>query len=189
MQFFVQFQGTLVRSIRIFLNQSPTRNAMIIRLLLANIGMLSLASCIVPVEPEGRPTQLPQRPLYSPSRPGYATQLPGRYPVPPPPGYVTQLPDRNPVGNTAGRLTAHPHYYGVVIRSNGIVKTHIRTAMPNVERYAFARGDTQIIVKSRGNHGPATVEMFETATGALRDKILSFAVRSSGATWAYGFED
>ncbi len=33
------------------------------------------------------------------------------------------------------------------------------------------------------------VEMFDTATGRLRDKVLAFAIRKSGVSWAYGFED
>ncbi|HCN75899.1 MAG TPA: hypothetical protein DIT13_01745 [Verrucomicrobiales bacterium] len=61
--------------------------------------------------------------------------------------------------------------------------------MPNVETWRLVRGDTQIIVKSRGARGPATVELFDTATGTLRDKVLAYAIRSSGASWAYGFED
>ena len=34
---------------------------------------------------------------------------------------------------------------------------------------------TEIVVKSRGNHGPAAVELFDTRTGILKDKIMAFA--------------
>lgn len=64
-----------------------------------------------------------------------------------------------------------------------------RTAMANVERWAFVNGGSQIIVKSRGNHGPAMVELFDTATGTLRDKVLASAIRRSDARWARGYED
>lgn len=77
----------------------------------------------------------------------------------------------------------------MIIRKNGQVLCSFRTAMPNVETWRLVRGDSQIIVKSRGSRGPATVELFDTTTGTLRDKVLAFAIRSSGATWAYGFED
>jgi hypothetical protein len=156
-------------------------------LLLVTTSLLGLAGCVIPVDQVGRPTQLPQRPGYRPQRPGYATQLPDRAPAAP--GYVTQLPDWIPVGAASGGLTVQTQYQGLVVRENGVVKTQIRTAMPVVERHSFTNGNQRIIVKSRGNHGPATVEMFDVRTGVLRDKVLAFAIRSSGATWAYGFED
>jgi len=64
-----------------------------------------------------------------------------------------------------------------------------RTAMANVERWSFTNGTSQIIVKSRGNHGPAMVELFDTATGTLRDKVLASAIRRSNVRWARGYED
>ncbi|HRJ07519.1 MAG TPA: hypothetical protein PK490_00675 [Prosthecobacter sp.] len=151
---------------------------MIRQLSLTTAALLSLASCIVPVDPGGRPTQLPQRPGYSNQRPSSS------------PGYVTQLPDRFPVGTAQGRISAEASQGAMIIRRNdGQVLCSFRTAMPNVETWRLVRGDTQIIVKSRGARGPATVELFDTATGTLRDKVLAYAIRSSGASWAYGFED
>lgn len=86
-------------------------------------------------------------------------------------------------------LRATPIQGGVTISRDGRSISTCRTAMMNVERWQFANGGAQIVVKSRGNHGPATVEMFDTATGRLRDKVLAFAIRSSRVSWAYGFED
>lgn len=86
-------------------------------------------------------------------------------------------------------LTVRKIQGGVVLAQGGKTVATCHTAMMNVERFKFINSSRQIVVKSRGNHGPATVEMFDTATGQLRDKVLAFAIRKSGVSWAYGFED
>ena len=86
-------------------------------------------------------------------------------------------------------LQARSIQSGVLITRGGAAVATCHTAMMNVERYKFINSSRQIVVKSRGNHGPATVEMFDTNTGRLRDKVLAFAIRKSGVSWAYGFED
>lgn len=65
----------------------------------------------------------------------------------------------------------------------------IKPTLPNVENWKFVNGRHQIIVKSRGNHGPAMVEKFNTAGGVLVDKVMAAAIQKSGATWARCFED
>lgn len=73
---------------------------------------------------------------------------------------------------------------GIAITRGGVPVSTIRTAMPNVENWKFINGGQQVVTKSRGNHGPASVEMFDTATGAQRDKILAFAIKSGQPAWA-----
>lgn len=65
----------------------------------------------------------------------------------------------------------------------------IRPAMANVEKWRLVDDDKKIVVKSRGNHGPASVEMFDTRTGALKDKILAFAIQDGEPSWAKGMGD
>lgn len=65
----------------------------------------------------------------------------------------------------------------------------LRTAMANVEKWKLIDDDKSIVVKSRGNHGPATVERFDTRTGVLKDKILSFAIEDGRPSWAKGMQD
>ena len=65
----------------------------------------------------------------------------------------------------------------------------LHTAAANVEKYEFSRGKTKIVVKSRGNHGPATVELFDVRTGTLEDKILAYAIKGGRPSWARGMED
>ena len=63
----------------------------------------------------------------------------------------------------------------------------IRTQLPNVENWKLINGNTEIVVKSRGNHGPAAVELFDTRTGILKDKIMAFAIQDRKPQWAQGF--
>jgi hypothetical protein len=63
----------------------------------------------------------------------------------------------------------------------------IRTQLPNVENWKLINGNTEIVVKSRGNDGPAAVELFDTRTGILKDKIMAFAIQDRKPEWAQGF--
>ncbi len=88
-----------------------------------------------------------------------------------------------------GRLTASVGQGQIQVMQNGRVISTIRTASPNVESHHFNKGQSQIVVKSRGNHGPATVQLFDTKTGILRDKVLAFAIQNGQPAWARGMQD
>lgn len=75
-----------------------------------------------------------------------------------------------------------------IIRSEQTLRV-VRTALPNIENCKFVNDQQQLVVKSRGNHGPAMVEKFNTRTGVLEDKVMAAEIRKSGAKWARGFED
>lgn len=75
-----------------------------------------------------------------------------------------------------------------ILRDNRTVAV-VRPAMPNVERYKFTNSNQQIIIKSRGNHGPASVELFNLSDGSLADKVLAFAIKGGKPSWARGWED
>jgi len=77
----------------------------------------------------------------------------------------------------------------VRIIRDGRTVTTLRPAMPFVERYKFTNNNQQIIIKSRGNHGPATVEKFNISDGSLADKVLAFAIKGGKPSWARGWED
>jgi hypothetical protein len=53
-----------------------------------------------------------------------------------------------------------------------------------LEDWSFVNGGRNIVTKSRGNHGPATVELWESATGMQRDKVLAFAIQNGQPAWA-----
>lgn len=86
-------------------------------------------------------------------------------------------------------ITAKAVQGGVEIRQGNQVIVRIKSALPNVEKTQFINEKRLIVVKSRGNHGPASVELFDTRTGVLRDKILAFAIKGGRPTWAAGFAD
>jgi hypothetical protein len=88
-----------------------------------------------------------------------------------------------------GRKTASVGQGQVQIMEGGRVVSTLRTASPNVETHQFTSGQSQMVVKSRGNHGPATVELFDTQTGVLRDKVLAFAIENGQPSWARGMQD
>lgn len=88
-----------------------------------------------------------------------------------------------------GRMTATVGQGQVQVMQGGRVVSTLRTASPNVEEHHFTSGQSQLVVKSRGNHGPATVQLFDTRTGILRDKVLAFAIENGQPSWARGMQD
>jgi len=78
---------------------------------------------------------------------------------------------------------------GVRITQNGQKVSFLRTASPNVEQHHFIFNKARMVVKSRGNHGPATVELFDTRTGALKGKVLAYAIQHGQPAWARGMQD
>jgi hypothetical protein len=77
----------------------------------------------------------------------------------------------------------------VRILQNGRPVSVIRTELPNVERYRFENGKREIVVKSRANHGPAVVELFDTKTGARRGKVMASMIKNGRPGWARGMQE
>jgi hypothetical protein len=96
---------------------------------------------------------------------------------------------RSNQGHEAGAVRAAVGQGKITIKQGDKVLSTIRTAAPNVEQHHFLNGTSQIVVKSRGNHGPATVQLFDTKTGQLRDKVLAFAIRNGEPSWAKDMAD
>ena len=44
-------------------------------------------------------------------------------------------------------------------------------------------------MKSRGNHGPATVQLFNSRTGRLEGTVMAYELANGGPTWAAGMAD
>ncbi len=65
----------------------------------------------------------------------------------------------------------------------------IRSEKPNIERWGFIDSGNLIVVKSRGDRGPAVFELFDTATGALRNKIMATDIRKGQPSWTTDFAD
>lgn len=63
------------------------------------------------------------------------------------------------------------------------------TARPNIEQTRFISEQEQIVVKSRGNHGPATVQLFNSRSGQQEGTVEAYELASGGPTWAAGMAD
>ena len=97
-------------------------------------------------------------------------------------GTATQVPENGRGENQ--QLSADKGAGSVTIRDKGRVVTSIRTAMPNVEETRWHKGKSEIAVKSRGSHGPATVELFNSRTGAKLGTVMAYELASGGPEWA-----
>lgn len=58
-----------------------------------------------------------------------------------------------------------------------------------VQEARFINGQKQLVVKSRGRHGPAVVQLFDTRTGAEQDAVLAHEIREGQPAWAAGLEN
>lgn len=59
-------------------------------------------------------------------------------------------------------------------------------ASPNVEETRFINEQQQIVVKSRGSHGPATVQLFDSKTGRQQGKVMAHEIQNDQPAWAAG---
>jgi hypothetical protein len=76
---------------------------------------------------------------------------------------------------------------GTVIIVEGSRKVTVcHTASPHIEQTRFINEQQQIVVKSRGNHGPATVQLFDTRSGAEQGRVMAYDIRGSSPPWAAG---
>ena len=78
---------------------------------------------------------------------------------------------------------------GVRLLRRGMTVCLIRTDLPNVERWEIVNRNTEIIIKSRGDRGPAAVELFDTQSGILKAKVMEYAITDGQPQWASGFEN
>lgn len=75
---------------------------------------------------------------------------------------------------------------GITVFEGSRALSTCRTASPNVESTRFINQQQQVVVKSRGNHGPATVQLFNSRTGAEEGRVMAFAIRNGQPRWAAG---
>ena len=91
--------------------------------------------------------------------------------------------------HTKGPIRASVGQGQITITKGGKQLSTIQTASPNIEQHHFINDKSQIVVKSRGNHGPATVQLFDTRTGTLKGKVLAYAIQHGQPAWARGMQD
>ncbi|SHK47135.1 hypothetical protein SAMN02745181_3868 [Rubritalea squalenifaciens DSM 18772] len=61
--------------------------------------------------------------------------------------------------------------------------------LPNVEKFKFVKNKSQVVVKSRGNHGPAVVELFDSLSGVRRARVMAYEISNGQPDWAVGMAD
>ena len=86
-------------------------------------------------------------------------------------------------------LTAITGQGSVTIAEGSRTVSVCRTALPNIEQTRFISEQNEIVVKSRGNHGPATVELFNSRTGRLEGTVEAYELSGGGPSWANGMAD
>jgi hypothetical protein len=84
-------------------------------------------------------------------------------------------------------LDVSVEHAGVRLLRRGMTICLIRTDLPNVERWEIVNRNTEIIIKSRGDGGPAAVELFDTQSGILKAKVMEYAIIDGQPQWASGF--
>jgi hypothetical protein len=90
---------------------------------------------------------------------------------------------------TAGTYTSDIRLGTVTIMDGTRRVATCRTAAPYVQEARFINHQKQIVVRSRGRHGPATVQLFDSRTGAEKDALLADEIRNGQPAWAAGMED
>ena len=78
---------------------------------------------------------------------------------------------------------------GVRLLRRGMTVCLIRTQLPNVERWEIINRNTEIVIKSRDERGPAAVELFDTQTGIPKGRVMAYVIHNGQPEWAQGFED
>lgn len=86
-------------------------------------------------------------------------------------------------------LTAENGQGNVTIKEGSKTVSVCYTVSPNIEKTRFIDEQNEIVIKSRGNHGPATVQLFDTRTGREKDRIMAFAIQGGTPAWASGMGD
>ena len=83
-------------------------------------------------------------------------------------------------------LTAVKGPGSVTIMEGSSRVSTLQTASPNVEQTRFISEQEQIVVKSRGNHGPATVQLFNSRSGRLEGTVMAYEIKNNQPSWAAG---
>ena len=92
----------------------------------------------------------------------------------------------NPAARTPGDLRIWNHAEPTIISRT---VTTLYTASPNIEQTRWVSEQEQIVVKSRGNHGSATVQLFNSRAGRQECTVMAYELASGGPTRAAGMAD
>jgi hypothetical protein len=74
----------------------------------------------------------------------------------------------------------------VTVTEGKTVRSVCKTALPNVEEIKFIEEQMKLVVKSRGNHGPAIVQLFKSYTGEQIGQVKAYEIKPGKPAWAAG---
>jgi hypothetical protein len=77
----------------------------------------------------------------------------------------------------------------VTIREGSRTLSSFNAALPNVEETRWYSEQEKIVVKSRGSHGPATVQLFDARSGREEDRVLSYEISNGYPAWGTGMAE
>ena len=78
---------------------------------------------------------------------------------------------------------------GLMITEKGAPLSSIRTALPVVEEWRFVNGGKNVVTKSRAEHGPATIELFDTDSGERKGSVPAYTVKNGHPAWAAAYAE
>ncbi len=81
-------------------------------------------------------------------------------------------------------LVARAGLQVVALFAGSVLEATCKTVHPTVEETRFLDQQRQIVVRSRGTSGPATVQLFDCATGIERGRVTSDQIRDGQPAWA-----
>ena len=82
--------------------------------------------------------------------------------------------------------TLRPNNHLVIFR-DGKVLCRVEAGLMTVEEWDFIEGGAKFVVKTRGHHGPAAIELHDTVTGKLISSVKAFA--ENLPEWAVPYRD
>jgi hypothetical protein len=96
----------------------------------------------------------------------------------------------SPPPNPGGVVQVWVEESGVRVLRNGKTLCVVHPKLPRVEQWKLVENGNAIVVKSRERpESFAAVELFDTNTGALKERLMTYAFYTGRPAWAEGFED
>jgi hypothetical protein len=75
----------------------------------------------------------------------------------------------------------------LVICRQGKVLARIQAALPFIEEWKFLEGGSYVVMRCRGAHGPANIELHDTASGKLINTVKAYEEKLPA--WARSLKD
>jgi hypothetical protein len=104
------------------------------------------------------------------------------------------MQDRVTAGWTLGRHTETPqgiHFINdtLVLFRGGRVIAQLKADRPLIERWELRPERGEAVIVSRARHGPSSVQLFDVASGALKQNFLGYEITSNSPEWARPFAE